>query len=117
MTDDLPSHVRGYIVGYLNVAVDEAAQHDYQARVPYVSVSNELFNQWEDLYHPDWDPFRAAFTADEAAALAEYNEALDSLAQRTPQTVPPLDEFAASPEGRELRAAAAATLARLAPRT
>jgi hypothetical protein len=117
MTDDLGSRMRALVVDYLKLAANEAAQHAYQAGVPYVSVSNELFNQWDDFYHPNSDEFLAALTADEVAALAEYDEVLDSLAQRTPQTVAPLDVFAASAEGRELRAAAAATLARLAPRT
>ena len=114
--DDLPSRLRRNVLDYLSIAADEAKQHRYQAAVPYVSVSNELFNQWDDVYHPDWAVLRGAFTDDEMAVLAEYDKALDALARRTPQTVAPLEVFAASPEGRELRAAASAALARLGPR-
>ncbi|MGK4002231.1 hypothetical protein WMF31_06375 [Sorangium sp. So ce1036] len=68
-------------------------QRAYQARAPAVNVAEELFNQWEDWYHPESVDFVSQFSSGEMRVLEEFSEVVDSIAGETPQVLPPLEEF------------------------
>ncbi|MCX4242788.1 hypothetical protein [Paraliomyxa miuraensis] len=66
--------LRARIEATLELIADREAQLRYQADVPYVDVSTELFLQWEDDYRPQDDAFGRAFDPEEALALRAFHE-------------------------------------------
>ncbi len=86
----------------------------YQASVPFVSVPGELFRQWAtDLYHPDAEAFRCAFSPAERTALAEFQRVLGQARAGLPDQLPELGRFQATPQAAELAWAAGEALTRL----
>ncbi len=77
----------------LELLSDPDAQLLYQVRAPGVNVAEELFNQWEDWYGPDDSGFRSQFSLAELHALKEFSRIVDTVADETPQVLPPLQEF------------------------
>jgi hypothetical protein len=61
--------------------------------VPTAQVSSELFCQWEDFYYPDSSDFKQAFDKDELEILAEFDQALNETADKTPENPPQIEEF------------------------
>jgi len=56
-------------------SVDEML--DYSRVIPSVNVIGELYCQWfDDIYFPEHEQFRSAFSPEALAALAELNERL-----------------------------------------
>jgi len=66
---------------------------EYQRQVPYVAVASELFNQWDESYHPGDAEFRSLFGSRELGALNAFAEVMDEIADETPQLLPALEEF------------------------
>lgn len=84
---------RSRIVDLLDLISDPNAQLDYQSRVPYVDVAAELFNQWDESYHPSDPCFLGQFSPSELAALAVFAGVIDEVADATPAQLPPLVDF------------------------
>jgi len=104
--------VRNRLIEYLAVAGSFEQQREYQARVPAVSVPNEIINQWED-----WTPGAnllgfgpPVFTSDELAALKAFGITWERVVRGTPKQLPSLEETLTLPQWEELRAAAEAAL-------
>ncbi|WP_437912840.1 hypothetical protein WME73_38470 [Sorangium sp. So ce302] len=89
-------------------------QRVYQARVPSVNVTEELFNQWDDWYKPGNAEFDSLFSVDELRALGEFSKVIDAIAEETPQVLPPLEEFMVTEAWKLLRAEAQKALGALA---
>jgi predicted ATPase len=68
------SLLRAHIEDTLALIADREAQLRYQAQVPYVDVSMELFLQWEDWYRPSHEAFDQAFDRREAATLRTFHD-------------------------------------------
>ena len=103
---DLATSMRDRVIETLSLIASGDAQREYQRAVPHVDVPAELFNQWDDFYHPDDDGFRQGFRPEELEALRSFNEIIGEVVRETPQSLPPLDEFLKSPPWRKLSDAA-----------
>lgn len=68
------SSLRAHIEDTLALIADREAQLRYQAEVPCVDVSMELFLQWEDWYRPSSEAFGQAFDRREAETLRAFHE-------------------------------------------
>lgn len=69
-----PSTLRMHIEDTLALIADREAQLRYQAEVPCVDVSMELFLQWEDWYRPTSEAFAHAFDRHEAETLRVFHD-------------------------------------------
>jgi predicted ATPase len=69
-----PDLLRAHIEDTLALIADGDAQLRYQAAVPCVDVSMELFLQWEDWYRPHDPAFAEAFDEPQAATLRAFHE-------------------------------------------
>jgi hypothetical protein len=111
--DELSTRLRARIIEALRLIADDDVQRKYESEMPEHNVTNELFNQWDDAFHPDHEQFRRAFTADELTLLEQFGETIDAVDSQTPQELPSLSVFLASEPGRMLSKAARHALARL----
>ncbi|HEY8074731.1 MAG TPA: hypothetical protein VIF62_11490 [Labilithrix sp.] len=102
----MDGQLRKQVLAVLELIADGVAQISYQQCAPGVSVSDELFNQWDDVYVPETSDFDSAFAPDERRALERFAKVLDAVGRRTPQHLPPLQVFQGSPEWRTLSEAA-----------
>ena len=109
MNDEV-KNTRDRIRETLELIASKEDQLTYQEGVPYVKVSGEIFNQWEDWYFPGEPDFAAAFTPDELAALHEFNATFEKIADATPQILPPIQEFVETSEWQEYSDAAITAL-------
>ncbi len=83
-------------------------QEKYQRRVPFVSVTNEMINQWED-----WQPFEdpsgkylpPVFSIEEAAEIEEFQKVWNEVASNTLDPLPALETLKRNPEWEKLLAA------------
>ncbi len=93
--------VRNRMIEYWDWVSDPAAQRDYQARVPNVSVSSEAINQWQD-----WQPFQSpqgqykppVYTMEEAQTISRFHSVWNEVAENVPNPMPPLEELADHPQ-------------------
>ena len=69
-----PSLLRAHIEDTLALIADREAQLRYQAEVPCVDVSMELFLQWEDWYRPTDESFVRTFDSHEAETLRAFHD-------------------------------------------
>ncbi|QQS04354.1 MAG: hypothetical protein IPK50_19000 [Fibrobacterota bacterium] len=83
---------------------------DYQAAVPAVDVSAEIFNQWDDCFHVGWNEFDREFSEQELASLNCFAQVLGEVAADIPQHLPPIDRFLESTSWKRLQASARRTL-------
>ena len=105
------SEFRGRIREVLALIADPEAQIEYQQNAPGVDVPAELFNQWDDSYHPDDATFQSQFDGSELLALRQFGEVVDGVASETPQRLPALDEFMKTDECRRLSISASQLIA------
>ena len=103
-----PSILRKGVVEALEFASSFKAQLQYEDSVPIANVLAEIFCIWEDIYHPQVDAFKDAFSESESKALEAYNEKLSDIAASS--KAKNLKEFQNSAEGLSLARAAAETL-------
>jgi hypothetical protein len=68
------SLLRAHVQDTLALIADRDAQLRYQAAVPCVDVSTELFLQWEDWYRPHDEAFAEAFDSQEADTLRVFHD-------------------------------------------
>ena len=107
---ELADNFRARVLETLELVADVEAQRQYQASVPCVDVPGELFNQWDDFYHPTDSQFRAGFNDAELDALRRFDLVLNDVSDETRQQLPPLDEFVRTAAWQRLSDAAGATL-------
>ena len=84
---------RGRIIEVLELISNPEAQLEYQKRASFVKVAAELFNQWDESYHPTDPCFLGQFGSSELAALAVFAGVIDEVADATPAQLPPLVDF------------------------
>lgn len=89
---------------------DESRQRTYQERAPHVDVAAELLNQWEDVHFPTMKAFAKGFDDAELIVLKALDRVVKEVCDTTPQQLPPLHAFIASPEWKRLSVAANAAL-------
>ena len=116
MASLLSGRLRARLIETLELIADAEGQLRYQVEVPDIAVPAEIFNQWDDVYHPASPEFRAGFDASELTTLASFEELLTRIANQTPQRLPPLRDFIQTDEWRQLAEAAKLVLASLAIR-
>lgn len=101
MSDDpteqvLAQRIRNRMIEYWEWVASADAQRKYQEAVPYVSVSNEAINQWQD-----WQPYDnpeihyslPVFTEDETSMIVCFHRVWSEVADATPDPMPPLCEL------------------------
>ncbi len=105
--------VRQHIIEYLEVAASFDEQRAYQARSPDVDVPAEVLHQWEDWLTDDWQTRYAdpVFSDNERAAMVEYQQIIDPLANGAVDTSPGLGLLCETPHWQALRREAQAILA------
>jgi len=86
--------IRNRMIEYWETVSSFAEQEEYQKQVPYISVPNEMINQWED-----WQPYenpadhygQPVFSAEEVAAIEGYHRVWSDVADATPDPLSPLE--------------------------
>ncbi len=97
---DLSRRLRHNILDVLELWASKNAQLEYQKNVPIAQVSSEIFNQWDDFYYPDTEHFLIAFNEKERKALANFNETINSIADKTETYLPDISAFIKTDEWR-----------------
>lgn len=105
--------VRARIEDTLELIADEQAQLRYQADVPCVDVSMEIFLQWEDWYRPESEGFAGAFDGEEAATLRAFHHVFTAVRDTVMHAPPPIDQLVRTTAWKRYSGAARATLGRL----
>jgi hypothetical protein len=109
--------VRNRIIEVLELSADFEAQRAYQRNVPFVSVPNEVINQWEDWYRHDTSYLvPPVFTYAERDAVVAFDESWRRVAGSTPNPLPSLEETQRLPEWDQLRVSARQALQSFAER-
>jgi hypothetical protein len=85
--------MRENVIETLRLIADGDAQRRYQLQAPFVNVPNEMFNQWDDFFHPQFEDFRAAFSTIEFQALLRFQTVMDDFSRQCEKNLPPLAEF------------------------
>ncbi len=112
-TKDLSGRLRTRIVEALTLLADEKLQQRYGSQFDAQQVSHELFNQWDDVFHPEHVQFREAFSNKELKTLMDFNAVINEVSSQTPRELPPIEVFAVSKFGRKLSIAAREALNQL----
>jgi hypothetical protein len=95
----------------LRLLSDLEAQIAYERDVPIADVPAELFCGWfDDLYHPDTDLLRSAFTARERLVLAAFHQKFEQVNDSLPEPLGRVADLHARAEWRALVRAATDTL-------
>ena len=105
--------LRGRIVEYLRLLCSAEEQLEYQYNVPYVNVTVELVCIWfDDCYHPENNFFSSSFSNIELEAMANFNQAFDTIATSSLQgeEIPQIELFISTPEWTRLSRAASIAL-------
>lgn len=108
-----PISLRAQIEDTLELIADREAQLDYQASVPFVDVSTELFLQWEDWYRPDDQAFAESFDHQEAHTLRTFHDVFSAVRLNYPHGLPPIAEFVQTTAWKRYSGAAGAALSML----
>jgi len=99
--------IRACIEDTLALIADREAQLRYQAEVPCVEVSMELFLQWEDCYRPHAEALAEAFEAEELATLQVFHQVFTTVRDTVMATgVPPIGRFVETTAHKRLSGAA-----------
>ena len=96
----LRQRIRNNIIAYLEIAASVDEQRSYERNVPIAQVPNEMINQWEDSV--DSNDFGwycpPVFSAEENAAIRQFHEVWNQVADETPNLMPYTIEAAISTE-------------------
>ncbi|WP_171130017.1 MULTISPECIES: hypothetical protein [unclassified Ruegeria] len=91
----------------LELASSWPSQREYQQNTPSVSVTNEVINQWDDVFDDTAFCFpKPIYTKSEEIALREYSRALTDVSRRTRNPLPELSAAIALSAWEDLRKAA-----------
>lgn len=96
--DEFRIFTRNNVFGVIDLWASDLNQLNYQKEEPIAQVSAELFCQWEDFYHPDSIDFKHEFDEKELELLADFDKALNDTADKTPENLPPIEEFVKTQE-------------------
>jgi hypothetical protein len=114
MSQTIPSR-KPQIIEILELIASEEQQLSYERNVPHVDITVELLSMWfDDQYHPDDAFFRSCFTADELAALAEFQRFYDERCKKLPESEGTVRTWLASPVWREIMRKAHETVSQIA---
>lgn len=108
-----PISLRAHIEDTLALIADREAQLRYQATVPCVDVSTELFLQWEDWYRPDSEAFAEAFDDEQADTLRVFHDVFTAVRSNYLQALPPIAQFVQTTAWKRYNGAARAALGML----
>jgi hypothetical protein len=105
--------IRNRIIEHLEVVASFDEQRQYQDRVPWVHVPNEVICGWGDSVHEHWLPTYTTpvYTADETAAILQFDSVLKSSLRELPHDLPELEVLFQDPIWQRLRDGASAALA------
>jgi hypothetical protein len=105
--------IRNRIIEYFEIASSYEEQCDFQSKVPHIHVPNEIINQWEDYVSKDWRPdyIEPVFSPDEQVAIDTFGAAWETVADATPNPLPPLEQLIGNVYWEQLRSAASNALA------
>jgi hypothetical protein len=114
MPVDIPNR-KPEIVRLLRLLASEEQQLAYERDVPIADVPAELCCMWfDDQYHPDDSFFCSCFTADELAALAEFDRFYGEQKRLLPEDKGTIRTWLASSVWRAVMRKACETLERVA---
>jgi len=108
-----PSLLRAHIEDTLALIADREAQLRYQAEVPCVDVSMELFLQWEDWYRPADERFAHAFDRHETETLRAFHDVFVAVRDCCMSQQLPLEQLVRTTAWKRYSAAAHTALGRL----
>jgi hypothetical protein len=108
-----PISLRAHIEDTLELIADRDAQLRYQAEVPCVDVSTELFLQWEDWYRPESEAFADAFDHEQAQTLRVFNDVFAAVRTNYLHALPPIGQFVQTTAWKRYSGAARAALGML----
>lgn len=108
-----PTDLRTHIEDTLALIADREAQLRYQAEVPCVDVSMELFLQWEDWYRPTSEAFAAAFDRREAETLRVFHDVFTAVRSHCMDRHLPLAQLLQTTAWKRYSGAARTALGRL----
>lgn len=105
---DLQKTNRIEVKELLELFSSEVEQLNYQEKVPYINVPDELFNQWEDCYILPIDQgwHKNTYSEEEHFALKKFSETIEQISSETTQCLPELDEFMKTTEWKALKSGA-----------
>lgn len=114
MSNEVPpllveQRIRNRMIEYWEWISTTEGQHAYQDAVPYVSVPNEVINQWEDWQvfpSPEGHYLPPVYTPEEATLIDKYHQVWTEVADSTPQLMPSLIELRDNEHWLRLMAAA-----------
>jgi hypothetical protein len=107
------SLLRAHIEDTLALIADREAQLRYQAEVPCVDVSMELFLQWEDWYRPADEAFAHAFDPYEAETLRTFHDVFTAVRDCCIERQLPLQQLVQTTAWKRYSGAARTALGRL----
>ena len=79
---------RAFTIQTIQLIADLDAQVQYKRDVPIADVPSELVCSWfDDVYHPEYEKYCAAFTQEELDVLSEFNAFYDERVNKLPDTL------------------------------
>ena len=84
---------RENIIGVLKLWSSKEEQLEYQENVPSISVSTELFEQWDDLYTPESEVLIEAFEPDELRLLEKFEAEIILRSDKSNTILPDIIEY------------------------
>ena len=104
--------LRRNVIEHLRLLSSVEEQLQYQQEVPLINVVVELICGWfDDDYLPESKAFSQAFSAQELAAMSEFNKAFDCILSTALHKEPPrIEDFIKTSEWAHLSQAASVAL-------
>jgi len=102
------------VIELLKLLASEENQLAYERNVQHVDITSELVCMWfDDLYQPHDAFFISCFSADELAALADFDQFYDQRIGHLPESKGTVRTWLADSSWREVMAIARETLSRI----
>jgi hypothetical protein len=73
---EMASRIRKLVLDVIVLWSSKRDQLHYQKNVPIANVSVELFEQWDDVYHPENSLFKQAFSESELTLLEDFENVI-----------------------------------------
>ncbi len=104
--------IRNRITEYFELASSYQEQRAYDAAGSIAFVPNEIINQWEYWVNENWRGccVTPVFSAEEQAAVADFDAVWNAVADETPNPLPPLECVIGTEPWERLRIAATGAL-------
>lgn len=100
--------IRNRVIEYLDLAASFDEQQQYERDVPFVHVSYEVINMWEDNFprDPRNADLLSVYSHDEVNAIREFHAVWDAVADAVSDDYPTLAHVQALPGWEQVRRAA-----------